>query len=163
MNTRQKWLAAALLATLAAVFWPEQQESGDNVVEAIKRPQGQSMPLTRASGSGQVDGNRVDTGTRLTEMQADLFPHQTWVPPPAKSHAASPPPPPRPPPLPFSYLGRWKDGGRETVFLAQGDQPLPIKVGQVVFGSWRVDEISRVEVVFTYLPLNMQSRLGITP
>jgi len=29
--------------------------------------------------------------------------------------------------------------------------------------SWRVDEITDRTVVFTYLPLDMQSILGITP
>lgn len=101
----------------------------------------------------------------MTDMQADLFPRQSWAPPPPppRPRVSLPPPPPSPPPLPFNYLGRWLDGGKETVFLLQGDRPLPIDVGQVVSGNWRVDEITRGKVVFTYLPLDMQSTLGITP
>lgn len=164
MNTRQKWLALALLATLAAVFWPQGRESGDNVVEAVKRPAG-VQGQEPADGSRQATGEKpLDAGARLVEMQADLFPSQTWAPapPPVRAYKPPPPPPPKPPPLPFAYLGRWMDGEVDTVFVRLGEQPLPLKVGQVLNGSWRVDEISRSAVVFTYLPLNMQSTLGIT-
>jgi hypothetical protein len=96
-------------------------------------------------------------------MQADLFPRQTWVPPPPP-YTPPPPPPPAPPPLPFKYLGRWVEGGQLTVFLVQGGQPIPVAAaGQVLPGNWRVDEITARSVVFTYLPLDMQSTLGITP
>ncbi|MDQ1303628.1 MAG: hypothetical protein QG595_1611, partial [Pseudomonadota bacterium] len=53
--------------------------------------------------------------------------------------------------------------GQLTVFLVQGEQPVPIKTGQVLPGNWRVDKITEGTVVFTYLPLDMQSTLGITP
>lgn len=165
MNPRQKWLAAALVATLAAVFWPNSQEPGDNVVEAVKRPQGKGQGQVPVRAASRQAGEKpLDERTRLGEMQADLFPSQTWVPPPppVKAYKPLPPPPPKPPPLPFSYLGRWNDGGVETVFVRQGEQPMALKIGQVLNGSWRVDEISRSGVVFTYLPLNMQSTLGIT-
>jgi len=45
----------------------------------------------------------------------------------------------------------------------QGEQPIAVQAGQVLPGNWRVDEISDRLVVFTYLPLEMQSTLGITP
>lgn len=164
MNTRQRWLALALLATLVAAFWPGDEHT-DDVVEAVR------------SGNGALTAGGSDTkgivstpsdpqqGQRLAKMQADLFPKQTWVPPPPKPkpYVAPPPPPPQPPPLPFRYLGRWVDGGKETLFLVQGEQPVPIQTGQELPGGWRVDEITNRTVVFTYLPLNMQSILGITP
>jgi len=45
----------------------------------------------------------------------------------------------------------------------QGEQPIAIQAGQILPGNWRVDEVSDRRVVFTYLPLDMQSTLGITP
>jgi len=65
--------------------------------------------------------------------------------------------------LPFKYLGRWVDGGQQTLLLVQGEQPIPVKLGQVLYGSCRLDEITDRSVVFTYLPLEMQSILGIAP
>jgi hypothetical protein len=108
---------------------------------------------------------RTAAATRLAALQADLFPRQTWVPPPppAKPVIPPPPPPPEPPPLPFKYLGRWVDAGKETVFLLEGERAVPVTVGQVLPGSWRVESVSASGVVFTYLPLNMQSTMGITP
>ena len=161
MNTRQRWLALALLATVVAAFWPEREES-DQVVEPANRtaqPVRASMPQVAEATASQAAMNKRE---RISSMQADLFPKQSWVPPP-KPYILPPPPPPQPPPLPFKYLGRWMDGGKRTLFLVENDQPLPVQPGQVLSGSWRVDEITERTIVFTYLPLNMQSTLGITP
>lgn len=161
MNTRQRWLALALIVTLAAAFWPS-QEDDDNLVEPARRIGG---PV-RSTGSEAVDATNKAApaeNERLAAMQADLFPRQTWVPPPPPPPKPPPPPPPSPPPLPFKYLGRWVESGKQTLYLMQGEQPISIQAGQVLSGSWRVEEITDRTVVFTYLPLNMQSTLGITP
>jgi hypothetical protein len=161
MNARRKWLALILLATLAAAFWPQGQNPDEAVVEAVTR-----MPAEhRQAAAPAPRADRRVEAVRMTAMQANLFPRQSWAPPPPppRPQVATPPPPPQAPPLPFGYLGRWLDGGKETVFLLQGDRPLPIQVGQIIAGSWRVDEITRGQVLFTYLPLDMQSTLGITP
>lgn len=141
MITRQRWLAAVLAVTLAAAFWPADEDPVEATAHTV-------APVVSAE--------------RLPRMQADLFPRQTWVPPP-EPYIPPPPPPPAPPPLPFKYLGRWVEGGQLTVFLVQGDQPIPVEPGQVLQGNWRADEITARSVVFTYLPLDMQSTLGITP
>lgn len=160
MNARRKWLAVALLATLAAAFWPQGRNPEEAVVEAATRSPSEPR---RAAAASQVKAHTE--AVRMADMQADLFPRQSWAPPPPppRPQVSLPLPPPSPPPLPFTYMGRWMDGGKETVFLMQGDRPLPIDAGQVIAGSWRVDEITSGRVVFTYLPLDMQSTLGITP
>lgn len=163
MTTRQRLLAAVLVATLAAAFWPAGEDGIEGVVRSEPRraqPAAVSRPVAAAAPARTVAP--VVSAERLPRMQADLFPRQTWVPPP-KPIIPPPPPPPAPPPLPFKYLGRWVDDGRLTVFLVQGDQPIPVESGQVLPGNWRVDEITARSVVFTYLPLDMQSTLGITP
>lgn len=163
MNTRQRWLALGLIATLVAAFWPGREDS-DEVVETVRRV---SKPVAAAvpPADGKTAQQAAAVRERLARMQANLFPSQTWVPPPPppKPYVPPPPPPPTPPPLPFKYLGRWVDGGQLTLFLVQGEQPIPIQPGQVLSGGWRVDEITEARVVFTYLPLDMQSILGITP
>ena len=163
MNTRQRWLVLGLIATLVAAFWPGREDS-DEVVETVRRV---SKPVAAVvpPADGKTAQQSAAVRERLARMQANLFPSQTWVPPPPppKPHVPPPPPPPKPPPLPFKYLGRWVDGGQLTLFLVQGEQPIPIQPGQVLSGGWRVDEITEARVVFTYLPLDMQSILGITP
>ena len=160
MNTRQRWLAAALVASLVATFWPAGEEPVE--VAARKRPPRALSAVVPDRIASDASTRPAASAERLPRMQANLFPRQTWVPPP-KPYIPPPPPPPKPPPLPFKYLGRWVDGGRLTVFLVQGEQPVPIEPGQVLPGSWRVDEITARSVVFTYLPLDMQSTLGTTP
>lgn len=162
MNMRQRWLAAALVAALVAAFWPAGEES---VVEGTRNAPLRELPAAAPQagpGEAPVRPSGPVSAERLPRMQANLFPRQTWVPPP-KPIIPPPPPPPAPPPLPFKYLGRWVEDGQSTVFLVQGEQPIPVKPGQVLAGNWRVDEITARSVVFTYLPLDMQSTLGITP
>jgi hypothetical protein len=160
MNTRQRWLTLALLVTVAAAFWPG-HEDNDSVVEPIQK-RDKSAPDASMVVVQTSKQSTHKPGERLANMKVNLFPRQSWVPPP-KPYIAPPPPPPAPPPFPFKYLGRWEEAGKQTLFLAQGDQPIPVQLGQVLFGSWRVDEITERTIVFTYLPLNMQSTLGITP
>jgi len=164
MKPRQRWLALALIATLVAAFWPGREDSGE-VVETVRRADRSVQAGTPAVAAKTGPQAASATHERLARMQANLFPRQTWVPPPPppKPYVPPPPPPPKPPPLPFKYLGRWVDGGEQTLLLVQGEQPIPVKLGQVLYGSWRLDEITERSVVFTYLPLDMQSILGITP
>lgn len=165
MNTRQRWIALALVVTVVVAFWPGQEDS-DQVVEQVARGERATRPLVAQPAEERPSAQQASPTARerLAGMQGNLFPRQTWVPPPPKPkpYVPPPPPPPQPPPLPFHYLGRWIDGGTLTVFLMQGEQPIPIKQGQVLLGNWRVDEITERTVLFTYLPLDMQSTLGIT-
>jgi hypothetical protein len=163
MNTRHKLLAVALLATLAAVFWPHGQGPVDEVVAPARRPPLQGEQAAAAASRQPLRENAAAPAPRLAAMQADLFPRQTWVPPPPPPPKPPPPPPPKPPALPFTYIGRWMEGNTEVVFLDQGGRTISVKPGQILPGAWRVEEITRGGVVFTYLPLDMQSTLGIKP
>lgn len=166
MKARHKWLGIALIATLIAVFWPSSEQTEEEVVApAARRPAKMPIQTVTQATMGVVKPEATEGSNRMQTAKGNLFPEQTWVPPPPppKPYVPPPPPPPKPPPLPFKFLGRWVDEGKETVFLVQGETPLPIKTGQLLSGSWRVDEITQAKVVFTYLPLDMQSTLGITP
>lgn len=172
MNARRIVLVAALAATLAAVFWPPEATQEVATVEAVRRtasaaPAGvKEQPAVSATPAVQVaDGaGQEPAAPRFTpEMAADLFSSQTWVPPPPPPPKPPPPPPPAPPPLPFKYLGRWVEADGEVVFLTHGNGVLRARGGEILPGGWRVDEIARTRVVFTYQSLNMQQTLGIAP
>jgi hypothetical protein len=162
MNPRMRWLLAALAAVLVATFWPQDPDGEPEVVDVARRP------LRQASGHAAAPRPVVSgamSARLLGDMEADLFPVQTWQPPPPKPQpvALPPPPPPAPPPLPFKYLGRWAEAGSEVVFLGQGERVLSARMGDTLAGSWRVDEISPGRMTLTYLPLNMQQTLRIAP
>lgn len=169
MNTRHLILAAVLAATLAAVFWPQQEVQDLATVEPARRAvtTGEmSQPAVSAAPASPpaIPAGQAFAAPRFEpEMTADLFPTQTWVPPPPPPAKLPPPPPPAPPPLPFKYLGRWAEADGEVVFLTHGNGVLRIRGGEVLPGGWRVDEIARGRVVFTYQSLNMQRTLGIAP
>ncbi len=170
MKFRHIILGSALIATLAAVFWPtEHQDEELGVVEPVPR----TTPAVEAEGGKDAVKDLQSSSDRLGEedgthrfepkITANLFPRQTWVPPPPPPPKPPPPPPPSPPPLPFKYLGRWSEADGMVIFLAQGNNVLRIRGGEVLPGGWYVDEVQKNAVVFTYQSLNMQRTLGISP
>jgi hypothetical protein len=170
MNVRHIVLVAALAATLAAVFWPQQEQEEElATVEPARHAAPAAATATqtvsaRPATPAAASGSREFAAPRFTpEMTADLFPSQTWVPPPPPPPKPLPPPPPEPPPLPFKYLGRWAEADGEVIFLTHGNGVLRIRGGEVLPGGWRVDEITKGRVLFTYQPLNMQKTLGFAP
>jgi hypothetical protein len=66
------------------------------------------------------------------------------------------------PPLPFKYVGRWTDEQGETVFLSLGERVLTARTGQKL-DQWRLDKVEADLLGFTYLPLDQQRQLRLTP
>ncbi len=170
MTPRRIFLALALLVTLLATFWPQPQDDG--VVSVAARDKRVESRVATRSTSAKVEVPRLSTlpPPRLGLMQADLFPAQSWrppppPPPPAPIFVPSPPPPPPPPvapPLPFQYLGRWQEAGKEVVFLSQSNNVMKAQVGEVIAG-WRLEQVNPGTLTFTWTALNMQQLLRIAP
>jgi hypothetical protein len=158
MKPRRILLALALAATLAAVFWPQPKEEagGVDVVGAVAKRERKPAAQPRTQGA------REDR--RLGAMRGNLFPAQTWrpPPPPPPKVVPLPPPPPLAPPLPFQYLGRWKEAGKDVIFLTQGNRVVKVQVGEVLAG-WRLDQATDSALTFTWTLLNMQQTLRIAP
>ncbi len=157
MKPRQILLTLALAATLAAAFWPR---PAAEVVGAVAKPGRAPAPVVVA----QVTASVPASANALGPMNADLFPPQSWrpPPPPARGMVEPPPPPPMAPPLPFQYLGRWREGGKDVVFLAQGERVLQARVGEALAG-WHLDQASDDALTFTWTALNLRQTLRITP
>lgn len=157
MKPRHLLLGAALLASAGLALLPG-PEPVDGVVAPVARgarpvpaPAGMPPPSARAARP------RFDPGTG-----ADLFPAQSFLPPPSRS-VAPPPPPPEAPALPFAYVGAWTENGVETVFLAQGERVLSVRAGERLAGGWRLDTVQPEALAFTYEPLNQPRTLRIAP
>lgn len=98
-----------------------------------------------------------------------LFGTQSWNPPPpppppkASAFVGPPPPPPPPtaPPLPFTFLGKAREGAVWEVYLARGDKLYVVKIKDNIDSVYRVDSIAPPMMTFTYLPLNQQQTLNI--
>lgn len=69
---------------------------------------------------------------------------------------------PAAPALPFIFLGRIKQDGIETVFLAMNERSFTAKLNDVLDDTYLVTNIEQDSIVFTYLPLKIQQILNIS-
>ena len=65
------------------------------------------------------------------------------------------------PPLPFRYIGRLVQDGRVEILLLRGAQHFSVAAGDTLGAQYRVDQVNEAEIVFTYLPLNIQQSLPL--
>lgn len=175
MTPRHMLLGVALVATLAAAFWPRQEgdEEGNDdleVVEPVARRTpalpSVSPPAAQAEATpGTPAGTAAPVQRFTAEDLINLFPAQSFRPPPkpVPPPVIPPPPPPMAPPVPFTFVGAWTEGGRETIFLERGSQPVSAHVGDTLAGGWRLDAFTPEGLTFTYVSLNQQRTLRIGP
>jgi len=167
MKPRQIMLALGLAATLAAAFWPRPKDEAKvvgteamdtDVVGAVAKRERGHKPASVPQAQDARQERQLGT------LRGNLFPAQTWrpPPPPPPKVVPLPPPPPVAPPLPFQYLGRWKEGGKDVIFLVQGGRVLKAQVGDALAG-WHLDQATDNALTFTWVPLNMQQTLRIAP
>ncbi|MBI3902533.1 MAG: hypothetical protein HY306_06265 [Nitrosomonadales bacterium] len=174
---RGHWIAIILVTIVLIVMAPS-----DDVAGARKnaRPDKSGPNTSALSADRQTtrDAGRVEMAL-LDKLKAkpqedsevnDVFNHTSWyVPPPAppapppvkflEPIIALPPPEPTAPPLPFTYFGRYEDGNVRTVVLVKGGRVYAVKVGEILDGAYRVEDISQGVVTLTYLPLNTTQSL----
>jgi hypothetical protein len=163
MMLRHVLLAAALAATLAAVWLSGKEGAGDvdsaAVVAAAPR-RAVAAPKTAPQALAAL----AEPAPRFVAGGPDLFPPQSWHPPPTPTPVvvAPPPLPPQAPPLPFKYVGRWDAGEGVSIFLAQGDRVVSVRVGENL-AQWHLDSVDASGMNFTYLPLQQQRQLRFGP
>ena len=71
------------------------------------------------------------------------------------------PPPPQAPPLPFAFMGKLVDDGNVIAFLVKDDRNYVVRRGDLIDGTYRVEEISEVSLTFSYLPLDLRQSLAL--
>jgi hypothetical protein len=171
---RWHWIAIAA-AILLVVMAPDDESTTGKGVRPSKAAT--SAPSsTAASADGRSPGRvELELLAKLEKRQqergkvSDVFNQTSWyVAPPApvltakqKQEAEVPvsAPAPTAPPLPFTYLGRYGDTDGRTVVLAIGEKVYPVKVGDVIDNTYRVEKFSPGMVNLTYLPMNIVQSL----
>lgn len=149
MTARHWILAAALSATLLAVFLGNSENEAPDIVAAVER-----APTSTAQSASAVGNN-----ARMSESTTDLFAAHDWNPPPPPVEVK--PAKPEAPPLPYRYLGRWEENGVLTLILGRGDLSIPVRNGQTLDGEWRIDRIAARRIDFTFLPLKTRAHLAL--
>ena len=162
-SSRQRGLllGALLTATLAATVWVSQQAEDEVVVANApikqKSASTKTLPTNSHIALEKLQRSRAEAEKPRVD---DVFPAKSWyVPPPPPKPV--PPPPPAPPPLPFIYMGKLLEGDKLTIFLTKQDRHYAVKAGETLDGAYRIDSVTAQQVVFTYLPLNMQQTLTL--
>lgn len=166
-------LALGLAGTLlAAVFAPE---PGEPLVAPTPRPSGSSgraveaaAAVTAATPRGGNTAVEVlairprDLGEETpAAFGAPIRPPAAPRPVPVAAPKPEAAPPPQAPALPFRVLGRYVDGGEETIFLQQAERAIAVRVGDVLDGQYRVDSLAAGVLTLIYLPLNQRQTLDI--
>ena len=134
-------------------------------VAVVEVAQSQALTSNKA-GARQAAEHRaamdlnVDNLVRPKHKAPKADPFATYIPQPRALPAAPPPPAPSAPSLPFTFLGRMVDSDSTVIFLSKQDQSYIVKINSVLDKDYRVDMINNDQVVFTYLPLNIQQTLS---
>lgn len=96
-----------------------------------------------------------------------LFQSKNWYTPPPQMKTTSLQkmptivlPPPSAPALPFSFIGRMIDKNEVVLFLSKNGRQYAVKAGDVIDGNYRVEKFTENDVLFTYLPMNIQQTLA---
>lgn len=125
--------------------------------ETTKRvPVVERVEFERLLGQNQQPDNGKEIGNAFNAIS-------WYVPPPPP-----PPPPPQPPakpaapPLPFIYLGHFKnpDSPVQTLILGRADRVYTVSEGEVIDGIYRIGPITAGMLEFIYLPLNVKQLLN---
>ncbi|MGB9991949.1 hypothetical protein [Pseudoduganella rhizocola] len=160
----QRWtvLGTALAATVAAIFYPVEEES---VVAVAERPAG-----AKAVAAKQVLVAAAEAPPQWLAADSDPFAPRGWVAPPpvpvapppavAAAMAAEAPPAP-PPPLPYKFVGQMRDGSNTVVYLSLGDQMVLARSGEVLDGGYKVTAISPSQIEFESVALGVHQTLPI--
>ena len=173
MTPKQRWiiLGGLLAVTLVAGYLVEDEP----VPEKSKR---KGSVASKSAVSSPAESRRAGAREQTTELAAaplnfpepapveeveegekriDPFRNKTWyiAPPPPK------PPKPTAPQLPFQYLGKINEAGETRVFLNHQGKHIIAKLGDVINGTYSVEEISGGQMTFLYQPLNEKQVLGI--
>ncbi len=169
LKTEHRWmiLAAALLLTVVAIYFPGQEENGANSIElanpgrpkhvGIKPGMGDatSKPISQMMDLPDLSKKQED-GAPDNGKSADLFlPHAWYVPPPPKPVVqAEAVEAPTVPPLPYVYMGKMDDTpDGELIFLAGNNKVMNVKIGDVIENDWRLESEDARSLQFTYVPL----------
>lgn len=147
-NKRQIFLGVLCLLTVLAAVWPldedKQPEKYNSHVSARHKTHPKNMTVRFKPM------NSMDVSDDVTPIPVDnLFPQQTWTPPPLPVEQSAP----VAPPLPFTYAGRYIDAEQTTVFLTEGNQLHRVKQGESINSLYRIEKIDASSVTLTYLPL----------
>lgn len=139
-------------------------EPADRAVDASSVAQGQVVVFVRPEQL-KLERSPITVSSAdpfLGAVQAVLAPSSTSPAAVVAAHAVETPPvAPMAPAAPYRFVGQVQDAAGAThLFLARENQLIPIKVGEVLDGQYRVAAITDSAVDLIYVPLNQVQQIG---
>lgn len=115
----------------------------------------------RASSANSAEALRLPERQGLARARGELF----GAPPPPPQQAAPAPaaaPVPVSPPVPYRFAGKLLKGSEEEVLVSKGEIVFPVKPGDTLDGTYRVESIGPERIELVYLPLGSRDRIAVT-
>lgn len=165
VKSRRRLLSLIALLLTGWVVWDVSQPD----LAAPKGNDRSALSLKRAVNTQQTTVAPTFSGDlRFPARQAESSPvHDLFdlpkppAPAPVPMMAASVPAAPVTPPLPYVYLGRYDDGGKKQVFLAQGNTTVVVGAGSKLAAGWKLESIDSGNLIFVYEPLGQKQSLPV--
>lgn len=165
---RQRILFAALAVTiiLSATAGKDRQSADETVMPSRQSMPGESVKPAQSLPRIELERlQRQDVPAGTEAAASHTFKAISWYvppppPPPPKPLPPPPPPPPTAPPMPFSFLGRYEEGGKLIILLVRSDRIYTVSEGDVIDNTYRVEHLTSGQLELTYLPLNIKQTIS---
>jgi len=167
--SKREWVFLAVVAPLILVAAGAVEVRRDQTATVAEAAIAEATPATKTNNNANraADAEDADLAPPRREPDAgepgNVFTSKSWYVPPPPPPPPPPAPPARPtaPPLPFTYLGRFRDEGKAVIFLVKDDRVLTVREGDIIEGNYRVDGIVGSRLDLTYQPLDIKQTLNI--
>ena len=105
---------------------------------------------------------RQEAPAKIDTAASHAFSAMSWYvpPPPPPPQKPLPPPPPTAPPMPFTFMGRYEEGGARIILLVRGERIYTVSEGDVIDNTYRVERLTAGQLELTYLPLNIKQTIS---
>lgn len=142
---------AVLIACFAAlVLWIAFDGNDRSTPPASARSAGSTdSPISRTADKAVA----LPARSALEKIAADPFSSHSWLPPRPK-FASAVNAAPIVPPLPYRFAGQLLLDSGMQVFLARGDEIIPVKQGDTVDGQYRVESVGATNMTLVHIATN---------
>jgi hypothetical protein len=174
----KKWVLFGALGSLAFVVMGSDDAHGPAKMSHAKAQQvavSSSKPVEARKNSSLVASVEFERMLRKKQQSdggmeiGNAFNTVSWhvAQAPARVLQQPPPPPPVPqepvaPPLPFAYLGQYRNSDSQApiIILARSDRVYTVSEGDVIDSTYRIGPVTAGLLEITYLPLNIRQSLN---
>lgn len=168
----RRWRLRALFGALAVtiILSGGVGKEWNNADEVVRPAPTRMSPVSRKPTQLQphIELERLqrqDAPADTDKVSSNAFGAMSWYvppppPPPKPQLKPLPPPPPTAPPMPFSFMGRYEEGGVRIIMLVRGDRIYTVSEGDVIDNTYRVERLAGEQLELTYLPLDIKQTIS---